>query len=165
MIKQITSTHFHFAILLLSLLSMIFAYVVEYVFLILPCPLCIYQRFPYLLLIMLSIIGLQYKSQLLYRYYLATITFAILIAFYHSGVERGMFEISRLCKPVVTILDDISIDEFKKMLEAIKPAMCNRPEVVIFGLSMAEWNLLLNIMLFTIVNILKFKFRKNASSA
>lgn len=143
--------------LFISVFSLFFAYFVEYIFTTPVCPLCVYQRFPYLMLILISIIGIQFQEDSmgdsLYRYYFVTFFIAILIAAYHSGVERGIFEMSTLCKPAVEIADDITIEDFKKILESIKPAMCNKPSIVIFGLSMAEWNLLLNVFLFTMLSL------------
>ncbi len=143
----------HIFILLIAITSLISAYFVEYVMALAACPLCIYQRFPYLLLIMISIIGLN-GDRSLKKYYIITFLISILIASYHTGIERGIFELSVFCKPLVSISDSFSIMDFKNLLYNENIGMCNKPALMIFGFSMAEWNLCLNIIfLFSIIFI------------
>ena len=141
-------------LLLLSSVSLLFAYFVEYVMHLAACPLCIYQRFPYLIFIMLSIISLS-DSRNYSKYYVITAIFASLLAGYHTGIERGIFELSGFCTPLVSISDNVSVNDFKKMLYNEQIGMCNKPALVIFSLSMTEWNLLLNLTLLTIFIKLK----------
>ncbi len=149
----------HVIIIIISVISLLTAYLAEYIFLLTPCPLCVYQRFPYLIFIMLGIISLS--SQYSYRKYYITVTIiAIIIAFYHTGIERGIFELSSFCKPLVSVGDSISVADFKKMLYHKEIALCNKPALVIFGLSMTEWNLLLNIFLLTMLCMFKNQSKK-----
>ncbi len=124
------------------------AYFVEYIMQLTACPLCIYQRFPYLIFIFISIIavaGKEYKK--CNTYLVITAIGAIILAGYHTGIERGVFVLSSLCKPLVSVAKNISVHDFTKLLYSQKIAMCNKPALVIFNLSMTEWNLLLNIIL------------------
>lgn len=149
-------------ILLLTFASfgLTFAYIVEYIMGLPVCPLCIYQRFPYLILIVLSIISISGQKEL-NKYYIITIIVAILLASYHTGVERGIFEMSGFCKPLVKISNNMSVSDFTKMLySAGEIGQCNKPALVIFGLSMTEWNLILNLFLLTM--FIKYRnFRSN----
>lgn len=146
----------HVIILLISIISLILAYFVEYIMALAACPLCIYQRFPYLLLIMISIIGLS-SDQSLKQHYIITFLISILLASYHTGIERGIFELSIFCKPLVKISDNLSVSDFKNILYNEKLGTCNKPALFIFGLSMAEWNLFLNIMLLFSIALIKTK--------
>ena len=135
-------------LLLLASFCLFSAYFVEYIIQLAPCPLCIYQRFPYLIFIFVSIIaivGKEYKA--CNTYLVITALGAIVLAGYHTGIERGIFELSSLCKPLISVTDNISVQDFTKLLYNQKIAMCNKPSLVVFNLSMAEWNLLLNIIL------------------
>lgn len=137
-------------LLALSSVSLVFAYIVEYMMGLPACPLCIYQRFPYLILILLSIMSISGQNGL-NKYYIITAIFSIFLAGYHTGVERGIFEMSGFCTPLVRISDNISVSDFTKMLYSAGPiGQCNKPALVIFGLSMTEWNLILNLFLLTI---------------
>lgn len=141
-------------LLLLSSGSLFFAYFVEYIMHLAACPLCVYQRFPYLIFIMLSLISLS-STKNYSKYYILTALCAICLAGYHTGVERGVFEMSSLCKPLVSITDNISVMDFAKLLYNEPIGTCNKPALVIFSLSMTEWNLLLNLEL--LVLFIKFK--------
>ena len=81
------------------------------------------------------------------KYLIVTLIIAIIIAGYHTGVEKGVFELSSLCKPLISVTNDISISDFTKILYNQDIVMCNKPALVIFNLSMTEWNLLLNLTL------------------
>ena len=151
----------HILLILLSAGSLLFAYFVEYIMHIAPCPLCIYQRFPYLIFIMLAIISLS-SIKNYNNYYIITAICAIILAGYHTGIERGIFELSSFCKPLVAINDSLSVNAFKQMLYGQQIGMCNKPALVVFGLSMTEWNLLLNIALLTIfLNMKRMQLKYN----
>lgn len=139
-------------VLAISIMALSLAYIVEYIMGILPCPLCIYERFPYLLFIMTAIIGLSNSySNNLSGYLVAISLSAILLSVYHIGVQQGYFELSYLCRPLVTIGDNLSVSEFVKLLYNKKEIpTCDRPGMIIFRVSMAMWNLYLNITFFII---------------
>jgi disulfide bond formation protein DsbB len=141
----------YIVLLILSVLALYFAYFVEYIMGLSACPLCIYQRFPYLIFIGLSIVAISEKQSQKYNIYLIVTAFiSIILAGYHSGVERGIFEMSSFCKPLISITNNLSVSDFKKILYGQELGLCNKPALVIFSLSMTEWNLLFNLALFTI---------------
>jgi disulfide bond formation protein DsbB len=146
----------YFLLLILSSGSLAFAYFVEYIIHLSACPLCIYQRFPYLVFITLSIISLSSEKNYI-KYYIFTAIIAICLAGYHTGVERGIFELSSLCKPLVSISDSTSTEDFVKLLYNKPIATCEKPALVILGLSMTEWNLLLNLGLLAVFIKLKLQ--------
>ena len=135
-------------LILLSVFCLMSAYFVEYIMQLKPCSLCVYQRFPYLILIVISLITVAEKNYKKYnKYLIVTLIIAIIIAGYHMGVEKGVFELSSLCKPLISVTNDISISDFTKILYNQDIVMCNKPALVIFNLSMTEWNLLLNLII------------------
>jgi disulfide bond formation protein DsbB len=96
------------------------------------------------------------------KYYIITALFACIIAVYHTGVERGIFEMSGFCTPLVKIGDNMSVADFTKMLYGAAGPLgqCNKPALVIFAFSMTEWNLLLNFSLLTI--FIKYRNYQNS---
>jgi disulfide bond formation protein DsbB len=139
-------------LLLLSIFSLGLAYDAEYVFSLNPCPLCVYQRFPYLIFIYISIMALQdEQNYIIYcKVLLVTIIASIALAGYHSGVERGIFEMSALCKPLVTLKPGLSILDFKKMLSHQTLGNCSKAPFKFIYLSMTEWNLVFNLFLLVV---------------
>lgn len=155
---SIKPTYYIF-ILFISICSIVCAYFVEYILSLAACPLCIYQRFPYLILFMLSLIGLS-SDYKLRHFYQITFFFAILLAGYHTGVENGWFEVSSLCKSAISFESASGVDSFKNMLYNSPLGVCNKPAILIMGFSMAEINLVLNIIL--LFSSFVFKEVKNA---
>ena len=151
--------YYHKLVLLLATTSLGLAYIAEYVFHLTPCPLCIYQRFPYLLLFAISIFSIcksddfskdPKEERRVFWFYLLVYIASIIISFYHSGVERGVFEMSSICNSASDIKNNLignslSIEDFHKLLEKQVVVSCDKPALVLLSLSMAEWNLALNI--------------------
>lgn len=136
------------------------AYYTEYVLGLVPCPLCIYQRLACFALIILSIIGLLIKKASNYNIILVMLTLftASTLAAYHTGVEHEVFQATEQCSGFVKIPDDLSISDIQKMLYNESGASCTRPAIKIIGLSMTEWNLLLNLfILIAVVRIFNAK--------
>lgn len=158
---SITPKRYHLFILLISLTAFISAYIVEYVMMIMACPLCIYQRFPYMLLFTLSVIGLA-GGQRYYGSYALIFLLSILLAAYHSGVEQGIFELSAACKPLISLENIMSAEQFQDVLYSSKLGTCNKAAIIIAGYSMAQWNLFLNIALLLSIIIVKTMCKSDA---
>jgi disulfide bond formation protein DsbB len=118
-----------------------------------PCPLCIMQRWPYVIAALLGVAGLALQNRPRISFYalvLSGIAFLVNsgIALYHSGVERHWWE-SFLQGCVVPPFGD----EPSSMLENIMSAPTGRCDEIpwadpLFGLSMANYNVALCFALF-----------------
>ena len=86
-------------IFLISLISLISAFFIEYALGYQPCNLCLIQRIPYGLSIILIILNyLQRKNEEFFILLLILIfSFSLIISFYHFGIEQGFFEESTVC--------------------------------------------------------------------
>ena len=87
------------SIFLISLISIISAFFIEYVLGHKPCNLCLIERIPYVLSIIL--ITLNYISKkneyFIILLLLIIFCFSLIISFYHFGIEQGFFEESTVC--------------------------------------------------------------------
>ena len=166
LLSGINFKRYYQSILILSLISLIFAYFVEYVMNIAPCPLCLYQRWPYFLLIILSILGLLFsgKRRIILKLFILIFFIASFLAGYHSGVERGVFKPSSLCEPTVKFSDDLSTNDIKNMLYNKPIGTCTKAALKIGGFSMTEWNLALNIFMLCLSVYLGLKKDSHATS-
>lgn len=137
----------------ISVLALGAAFFTEYVLGYPPCKLCVYQRWPFVILIKISLSGLIATK--FHRFWLAcaafTIVVAIGIAGYHAGIEHHLFDASTTCNPEMQMPDNMSIDEIKNMLYSKPIATCTKAPFKVLMLSMTEWNLLLNLGLFVLV--------------
>lgn len=154
--------NYHILVLGIAIISLASAYIAEYGFGLKPCPLCIYQRYPFFALIPLALFS-WYKQNLFgYWPYLIIFAAATILAGYHSGVERGIFELASFCQNSMYIPDDTTVADFINMLEDKEPASCDKPTVIVAGISMANFNLLLNFKLFVTTLVLKLRKKHHA---
>ena len=143
-------------IFFISFISIISAFFVEYALGHQPCNLCLIQRIPYGLCIILIIINyFQKKNQKFMILLLILIfSFSFLISFYHFGIEQNIFEESAVCK-IKNTSDIISKEELLKQLQ-LKTVSCKDVTFRIFGFSLTTFNIVISLIL-TILLIKIFK--------
>ena len=146
-------------VLLLSLITLFSAYYIEYVMGIKPCKLCLYQRYPYFMLIFLSIIGLIFfqNKNILYLVIL-TFTVSLILSIYHTGIENNIFPEFTGCTS-----DNINIYHKEILLNSLNniDPSCKDVTFRIFGLSLATINILISFILVVISLILLKYYEKN----
>jgi disulfide bond formation protein DsbB len=102
-----------------------------------PCTLCIYERYPYLLVVIAGLLGLWWRRP---RPALALAALALAVnlglAAYHVGVEEGWFALPETCAAVGKAT---TVAELKAQLQAA-PARCDQVPLSLAGLSLAAWN-------------------------
>ena len=144
-------------IFLISLISIISAYFIEYVLGYQPCNLCLIERIPYGLSIILIILNHFFNQNKRFVILLLILVFAfsLLISFYHFGIEQGFFEESTVCglKDANNI---ISKEELLKQLQ-LKTISCKDVAFRIFGLSLSTFNIVISL----VILILLIKIFKN----
>ncbi len=139
----------------ISLISIIFAYFIEYILGHQPCNLCILERIPYALSIVLIIINyiLKINQKFLILLLISLFIFSFSISVYHYGIEQGYFNESSVCG-VKNLGDIISKEEILKQLSE-KMVSCKDVTFRIFGLSLTSINMILSLILTIIlINIL-----------
>ena len=136
-----------FTVLVFSSLVLIFAFTIEYQLGHKPCKLCIYQRIPYFLSILLIIKMLFIKKHqrvtllILFLVFISSTT----LAFYHFGIEQGFFSESLSC-----INEDLSKTLSKdELLQQLKQnsISCKEVSFRVLGLSLATINTIFSLVL------------------
>ena len=86
-------------ILIISLVAIISAYFIQYVLGHQPCNLCLIERIPYGLSIILITLNyfLKKNEKFIILLLILTFTFSFTISAYHLGIEQGLFEESAVC--------------------------------------------------------------------
>ena len=150
-------------IFFISLISILSAFFIEFVLGHQPCNLCLMQRIPYILSIIL--ISLNFFSKKNEKFIIILLTlvfsFSLIISFYHFGIERGFFEESSVCG-LKNTSDIISKEEILKQLQ-VKNISCKDVTFKIFGFSLTTFNMIISLFLLIILTkILKNyeKFKK-----
>jgi len=149
-------------IFLISLISIISAYFVEYILEHQPCSLCLIERIPYGLSIILIISNYVFRKneQFIILLLILIFAFSFIISFYHFGIEQGFFEESAVCG-IKNASDIISKEELLKQLQ-VKTVSCKDVTFRIFGFSLTTFNIIVSLFLLILLtkifkNYEKFK--------
>ena len=144
-------------IFFISLISIISAFFIEYALGYQPCNLCLIQRIPYVLCLILIIFNYYQKKneKFIILLLILSFSFSFLISFYHFGIEQGFFEESTVCKMKNTS-DIISKEELLKQLQ-LKTVSCKDVTFRILGFSLTTFNMVISLILV----ILLLKIFKN----
>ena len=86
-------------IFVISLISIISAYFIEYILGYQPCNLCLIERIPYALSLILIVSNFVFKKMEKFIIILLILVFifSFLISIYHFGIEQGFFKESSIC--------------------------------------------------------------------
>ena len=151
-----------------SLAMIIFALVSEYVYAYQPCSLCIQQRYPHVLIVVLCLIifTLKKKNSTIYALNILLIGISIILAFYHVGVENNIFVGPESCSPYDLSKNwDKSPKELLNEILAKPMISCNTINWSFLNLSMASWNLIFSLILFFAWIFSFIQLTKNYSSS
>ena len=148
-------------ILLFSVFAIIAAYFIQYVLKHQPCTLCLIERIPYFLsIIIISVCLFTKKFEKLSLIFLSLIFFfGTFIAIYHFGIEQGFIEESLVCDlndENNSLSKEALLNQLKKM-----PVSCKDVTFKIFGLSLATFNIFVTLILGIITTKLFLTYEKN----
>ena len=134
-------------IFLISIVALTSAFFIEYKLGHQPCNLCILERIPYLLAILLIL--LNYKFNHLEKYFLILLAIVFLIAtilsLYHLGIEQGFIQESMVCD-LKSGSNLLSKEDILKQLKE-KNVSCKDVTFKIFGLSLTTYNILISLLI------------------
>ena len=148
-------------IFLISFIALVSAYFIEYILGHQPCNLCVYERIPYFLAILIVLINHKYNKLEKYLILSLSIIFfiATILSLYHLGIEQGFIKESLLCdlEKGANIVDK---DEILKQLQQ-KNISCKDVTFKIFGLSLTNYNIIISLLLTIGLTKIYFGYEKN----
>ena len=134
-------------IFLISIIALSSAFFIEYVLGHQPCNLCVLERIPYLLA--LIIILLNYKFIYLEKYFILSLILvflaAAILSLYHLGIEQGFIEESLVCD-LKNGSNLLSKEDILKQLQE-KNISCKDVTFKIMGLSLTSYNILISLLI------------------
>ena len=149
------NTYFR-VIFFISLISTFSAFFIEYILGHQPCNLCLIQRIPYVLSIILITLNYFFRKneQFIIILLILIFTFSFMVSFYHFGIEQGYFQESAVCE-LKNTTNIISKEELLKQLQS-KAISCKDVTFRIFGFSLSTINMVISLFLvLLLVNIFK----------
>lgn len=154
-------------VLFLSTFSIVIALIAEHIFDILPCKMCLYQRYPYYFLIIFSFIFvLTKKIPLRYYYWLTEVSFAVglFYAIWHVSIEQKILLGPSGCSNTIQQLG--SLNDLKNQILNQVIISCDAVAWSIMGLSAATINslLLILLLLFNTIFLIKNYYDKEKNN-
>jgi len=146
---------------LISLFALISAYFIEYILGHQPCNLCLIERIPYM--IALIIITINYKFNHLERYLILLLVFVFLtstlISLYHLGIEQGFIKESLVCD-LKNSSKILSKEEILQQLQQ-KIVSCKDVTFKILGFSLTTLNIIISLLIAMVFTKIYFSYDKN----
>ena len=146
---------------LISLFALISAYFIEYILGHQPCNLCLIERIPYM--IALIIITINYKFNHLERYLILLLVFVFLtstlISLYHLGIEQGFIKESLVCD-LKNSSKILSKEEILQQLQQ-KIVSCKDVTFKILGFSLTTLNMIISLLITIVFTKIYFSYEKN----
>ena len=137
-----------------SLAALFFALYTQKIWGLVPCELCIWQRFVYAGVIFFAIFALipgyfgAKQSPGLFGFSVKVLLAAqVALAFYHTGIELKWWEGFSSCS---SSIGGGSLDEIRAKLMASPLVRCDEAQWKFIGLSMAAWNVVYAFLLLVI---------------
>ena len=148
-------------ILLFSIFALIAAYFIQYVLGHEPCNLCLIERIPYILTIIIISLSFIFKKYEKFFLILLSLVFimATIVSFYHFGIEQGFIKESLVCD----LSNKNSILTTEELLKELtkKTISCKEVTFKILGLSLATINTVISLILSIIVTNKILNYEKN----
>ena len=148
-------------IFIISLVSIISAYFIEHILGHQPCNLCLIERIPYGLSIILIILNYFFEKneKFIILLLIMIFVFSLIISLYHFGIEQGFFDESAVCG-LKNSAEIISKDELLKQLQE-KNISCKDVTFRIFGLSLTSINIFISFILTIMLTKIFISYEKN----
>jgi disulfide bond formation protein DsbB len=114
-----------------------------------PCELCLLQRWPWGVAIVIAMIAIMVGNRpaLPWVALLLAVVFAVsgALAFYHVGVEQHWFAGPGACSGAATAAD--TVEALKAQILRQQPVRCDEVAWSLWGISLAGWNLLASLVM------------------
>jgi disulfide bond formation protein DsbB len=108
-----------------------------------PCPLCVWQRWPWLGVAALGLIGWRWRPRVMLALAAPALLVGTGLGAYHMGVEQGWWALPAGCAAGEGAQ---SVEDLKRLLAEAPPA-CDQVSFTFLGLSLAGWNVVTSLAL------------------
>jgi disulfide bond formation protein DsbB len=129
-----------------------------------PCELCLMQRWPWGVAIVISFVATMVGSRPAFPWVAlllaAAFTVGTVLAFYHVGVEQHWFTGPTACSGAATAAD--TVEALKAQILRQQPVRCDEVAWSLWGVSLTGWNLLASLVM-TGVCLAVFRWSRRVS--
>ena len=149
--------NWNYLLILISIIAILSALIAEYFYGLQPCELCLKQRHPYYLIIIITtlifIIPYTYKIMIYILIQLATI-YGLYYSLWHVGVENKLLNGPTGCSASLSISSNTA--DLKQQILNKQVISCDEVIWSLFGISAASFNTIVLLFIF-VINVLYIK--------
>ena len=148
-------------IFIISIVALTSAFFIEHILGYQPCNLCILERIPYFLAII--VIVLNYKFFHLEKHFMLLLIVIFLVStilsLYHLGIEQGIIEESFVCD----LKNGSNLSSKEDILKQLQEKNINCKDVTfkILGLSLTSYNILISLLITISTTRIYLDYEKN----
>ena len=148
-------------IFIISILALASAFFIEHALGYQPCNLCILERIPYLMAIIIIILNYKFVHFEKYFIFFLFIIFlaATILSLYHLGIEQGFIKESLVCD-LKKGSDLLSKEDILKQLQE-KNVSCKDVTFKIMGLSLTSYNIFISLLISISAGKIYLNYEKN----
>lgn len=126
-----------------------------------PCPLCVWQRWPWLGVAALGLIGWRWRPRVMLALAAPALLVGAGLGAYHMGVEQGWWALPAGCAAGEGAQ---SVEDLKRLLAEAPPA-CDQVSFTFLGLSLAGWNVVTSLALAAYAGAAALGLRRHTAQA
>ena len=148
-------------IFVFSFIALISAFFIDHFLGYKPCNLCLIERIPYGLTIILiiTIFVIKKNEKFIVLMLILTFVFSLAISIYHFGIEQGFFQESAVCN-VKNFNENVTKEDLLKQLNA-RIISCKDVTFRIFGLSLTSINIVISLFFVLILSKIFKTYEEN----
>ena len=148
-------------IFIISFVAIVTAFFIEYILGYQPCNLCLIERIPYgISIVLITTIFILKKNEKFFVLLLVlTFIFSLSISIYHFGIEQGFFQESIVCN-IKSFSGDVTKEDLLKQLIE-KTISCKDVTFMIFGLSLTSINIVISLIFIITLTKTYTNYEKN----
>ena len=150
-----TTNFLNLFFLFFSAIILLIVYYLEFFLGVEPCKLCVYQRFPYFITILLSIFFLLIKNQrfkkLTFLFYVLIFSSSLIMSLHHFGIEKSLWNALTGCETITKILPNST--NLKEYLLNKDYVSCSDVSFKFLGVSLAGYNVVISFILLSFSTI------------
>ena len=150
--------YWHYLLIIISVIAITSALIAEYIFNLQPCELCLKQRHPYYLIVVVSLIIFFIPVfQKLFLYILIQLgtIYGIFYSVWHVGVENKLLKGPSGC--TAGLSNSSSTADLKEQILSKQVISCDEVVWSFFGISAASLNTMILLFIFVINGLYTYK--------
>ena len=151
-----------FTSFIIAIFALLFAFYLQYILGYEPCKLCMYQRYGYILVLLLSLLGFFLnKNKLIPILLIISFIMITSIGFWHLGIEQQWWAASLECSGITENIG--SLKEELKNINNRPVAACDQISPKFLNITLVQWSFIYALVSFIFLTILitKLNIRKD----